>query len=86
MADTAAEKQEALLQRMAQTIGDTAAKYWIGVAGVITAAGILWGASFALQSSIALQRLNDQQESMRATLAQVQDDVKDIKQRINSRP
>jgi len=85
MAEVSAH-QGALFARMSQTIGNAAAKYWLGVAGVITAAGILWGASFALQSSIALQHLNDKQEAMQATLVQVQDDVKDIKARLNSKP
>lgn len=67
---------------MVQTIGDTAAKWWLGVCGVVTAAGILWAAAFAFQSSIAMQRLIDKQDSMAETLHQVQDDIRDLRQRV----
>lgn len=78
--------EKAFWDKMAQTIGDTAAKYWLGVAGVVTAAGIMWGASFAFQTSIAMQRLNDKQDDMGNRLEQVQNDVNDIKHRLGSRP
>lgn len=72
--------------RMAQTIGDAAAKWWLGVAAVLTSAGILWGASFAFQTSLAMQRLNDKQDDMGNRLEQVQNDVNDIKHRLGSKP
>lgn len=80
---TPAEK--VFLNKMSQTIGDAAAKWWLGVAGVITAAGILWGASFAFQTSLAMQRLNDKQDDMGNRLEQVQNDVNDIKHRLGSK-
>ena len=83
---TVAQREKAFVEKMAQTIGDTAAKWWLGIAAVLTSAGILWGASFAFQSSLALQHLNDQQADMQRTVSQIQNDVNDIKHRLDSKP
>lgn len=80
------QAERAFWEKMSQTIGDAAAKWWLGIAGVLTAAGILWGASFAFQSSLALQHLNDQQATMQGTITQIQNDVNDIKHRLDARP